>query len=541
MLTFFSVFLANIEISHPGATDLLKRGAISVARSFVPGNRCPVDKTIEETFMKHSKSHGCAGGGSAGLSGLLSNYDAYQRWVRAANERVQFVKGALAMVDMLADDSDAKKHRELRRTEIERSEKNVVKVAEAIVGFINPFEMEQKDKLYCIASATSAIECDVILAETFGAKAKVDFISERLEKHEKFFDPIKRLNLKTLSELAKKTTIKSSQNKIIEYRQQSNIAFQLIVRSQCDDLGIDLKELLAYPLTPVPYSIATSDGFLNKTDKSKGYHFLTKDVEDVPPPPDDKTLVIEDGNVAFCYLKDLPPNFRDICARLFDMVVRKSDIIFSTDMYLENSIKSMERKRRGCSEKLIVTGENMKKPPDWMIFLANEENKKQLIELLCRVWSTDNFAPKLLGKNVITVSDGHAFHITSYDGTSVPVCRTEIKSIESTQEETDSRVVLYCFYGKQQGYRNIRIRSPDTDIFFILLHYALELQGVTNIFDTGTGNKKRLIDITKLAQQYQQELCTTPLGLHAFTRCDTTSACKGIGKVKPIKTLQKSP
>ena len=72
------------------------------------------------------------------------------------------------MVDMLADDSDAKKHRDLRRIEIERSEANVVKVAEAIVGFINPFEMEQNDKLYCISSgesATSEIERDVILAE----------------------------------------------------------------------------------------------------------------------------------------------------------------------------------------------------------------------------------------------------------------------------------------------------------------------------------------------------------------------------------------
>ena len=64
---------------------------------------------------------------------------------------------------------------------------------------------------------------------------------------------------------------------------------------------------------------------------------------------------------------------------------------------------------------------------------------------------------------------------------------------------------------------------------------------MTILFDTGTGNKKRLIDITKLAQQYQQELCTALLGLHAFTRCDTTSAFKGAGKVKPIKTLQKSP
>ena len=88
--------------------------------------------------------------------------------------------------------------------------------------------------------ATSEIERDVILAEAFGADAKVDFISKRLEKHDKFFDSIKRLNLKTLSELAKKTAIKSSQNKIIEYRQQSNIAFQFLVRSQCDDLRIDL-------------------------------------------------------------------------------------------------------------------------------------------------------------------------------------------------------------------------------------------------------------------------------------------------------------
>jgi hypothetical protein len=90
--------------------------------------------------------------------------------------------------------------------------------------------------------------------------------------------------------------------------------------------------------------------------------------------------VIEDGNAAFYYLKDLPPNIRDICARLFDMVVRKSDIIFSTNMYLENSIKSMERKRRGCSEKLIVTIENTKKPSDWKTFLATRESVSSCVD-----------------------------------------------------------------------------------------------------------------------------------------------------------------
>lgn len=47
-LTFFSVFTANIEHSHLGAEDLLMRDAISVARSFIRGNRHAVDKTLKE-------------------------------------------------------------------------------------------------------------------------------------------------------------------------------------------------------------------------------------------------------------------------------------------------------------------------------------------------------------------------------------------------------------------------------------------------------------------------------------------------------------
>ena len=37
---------------------------------------------------------------------------------------------------------------------------------------------------------------------------------------------------------------------------------------------IDLKKVLQYPLTPVPLSLAHTDGSLNKTDKSKLFHKL---------------------------------------------------------------------------------------------------------------------------------------------------------------------------------------------------------------------------------------------------------------------------
>ena len=108
--------------------------------------------------------------------------------------------------------------------------------------------------------------------------------------------------------------------------------------------------------------------------------------------------MIEDGNAIFYFLKDLPPTFKEICGRIFDMVVRKSDVVFSTDMYLETSVKSMERMSRGDSEKLILKGENTKKPADWKRFLSHDENKKQLIQMLCRVWEGDNYSAKLQGK-----------------------------------------------------------------------------------------------------------------------------------------------
>ena len=43
---YFSLFLVNIVKTHPGATELLKLYALSAARSFIPANKCAVDKII---------------------------------------------------------------------------------------------------------------------------------------------------------------------------------------------------------------------------------------------------------------------------------------------------------------------------------------------------------------------------------------------------------------------------------------------------------------------------------------------------------------
>jgi len=147
----------------------------------------------------------------------------------------------------------------------------------------------------------------------------------------------------------------------------------------------------------VPYSIGLADGFLAKTDRSKGLYHIVKDIDDsdLSVNPRD-CMIIEDGNALFHCLQEIPSSFGNIAHKILSSIVEHaSHVIFSTDMYSENSIKSVERIRRGCGEKLIVSGEKTKRPKDWKSFLTNDDNKKQLVQVLLNSWNSDASAELL--------------------------------------------------------------------------------------------------------------------------------------------------
>ena len=186
-------------------------------------------------------------------------------------------------------------------------------------------------------------------------------------------------------------------------------------------------------------------------------------------PQDSTVLLIEDGNALF------------------------------HSMYKEDSVKSMERNRRGSSEKLLLQGENTKKPPaDWKNFFTNEDNKKQLVQVLLKAWDNDAYAKKLQGRKVVLICEGDAFCYTSDDG--IKTERISLDVLKSTQEETDTRIILYCLYAQYQGYKIVHVRTLDSDIFFILLQYIDRLAGLTVLFDTGTGKHRKLINMTEVGE-----------------------------------------
>ena len=90
--------------------------------------------------MKHAKSRNQASGGAAaGLFGIEGNYNAYQRWVRATAERSKMVGMTLSMADMVWGTEAGAHHRDLRPTEILRSERVLQDTVDAFHGYTDPF------------------------------------------------------------------------------------------------------------------------------------------------------------------------------------------------------------------------------------------------------------------------------------------------------------------------------------------------------------------------------------------------------------------
>ena len=85
-------------------------------------------------------------------------------------------------------------------------------------------------------------------------------------------------------------------------------------------MKLDIEGMIQYCITPLPFSTATADGFLLKTDKSRTYHYITTNVDNTPL-PQGNILTIEDGNAFFSISVIYPSTL--------DKYVKRSTIFFS--------------------------------------------------------------------------------------------------------------------------------------------------------------------------------------------------------------------
>ena len=111
---------------------------------------------------------------------------------------------------------------------------------------------------------------DVLRAEKVGKEIKETLIKEKLEEKKMFFELITKAKLKSMSSRNKSANLVTSSNKVVQYKQEGNAAFRLLMRLyNHPGARLDPQELMSYPLTPISYSIATADGFLLRQTKQR--------------------------------------------------------------------------------------------------------------------------------------------------------------------------------------------------------------------------------------------------------------------------------
>ena len=82
--------------------------------------------------------------GGTGVTGLQTNFSAYQRWVRTTHARSQYTSAAFELVGM-ENECHHDQHSDVRPLAIEKGLEHVEKVKEAILNFNNPCNMDKND------------------------------------------------------------------------------------------------------------------------------------------------------------------------------------------------------------------------------------------------------------------------------------------------------------------------------------------------------------------------------------------------------------
>ena len=530
-LPFYCVQLRNLQETHPGAEVLLSTCGFSVARSTTPGCRLPIDQTIEQTINRSAKTSG-------GIIGFSRNVGAYHRWCLTRHERATFAEATLDHLDMKEDTMDA--HKSTRTSSVKRSEMEVQRVMNTFDHFVNPFSTNQdQQQLFCLSSGQPALEDvadDLLKYVDAGNRAASDFVQSRLLScTAKFHDRMKKMSLKTFQAMAVKCTMSCSKKKAVEVKAERNLLGRLVLLSQHRE--ISLEHLFEYPLGPIPWALATADGALVKTNKAQLMHciedLIVKHATSMP----ENAVHIVDGNALLQGLVHLPETFEDLASTIFNILPKVATVHFVTDTYVDNSVKDLERLRRGSSPTYLVGGRKTRLPRNFKSFMHNAENKRQLTKFLLAEWQSDRYASRIHHRTVFFVCEKECLCLQSEDG--LTVTASPAVDLSSDHEEADTRIILHCLYASHHSAPSsaIVVHSPDTDVFVLLLHYSHRIQQPL-MFYTGSGNNRRIILVHKCANELDSDICAALPSFHAFTGCDTISAFVRKGKKGPLKQLR---
>ena len=529
-MTIYLWDMIQLHKEHPVADSELHTGGFAVQRcEGHPFSQIPVDQTIEQTINRDTKTPG-------GIIGFSQNKAATHRWLLTAHHRASVTQCCREMAGITREENSS--HKEATLPRIRKDELCVNQIVLFLQDQMNPFA--PSDYLTSLSSGEIASEkttWDLLNAEKMGQEALSVFVQKRLNTQEVgYYDPLKKMKLSTY----RKTSGKSQKAADKSAKVELHFFTRLLVVAQGRNMNI--KEVFKYELSHVPLSLASSDGSLCKTTKSKLSHVLEKTQNPQQEIPVGKVLIV-DGMALFHSLKVIPPTFQDLAQKVLKILLLQGDecgrvtrIDFVCDQYKDPSIKSSERNSRSNhgAIKVNILSPSQKCPKQWSKFLVCEYNKEQLVRVIHKALCSIS-CKCLEGREVFLTVGEDCYRLCESEDNTVE--SELVQELSTKQEEADVRMFLHASHAADQGHDVIFIRSPDTDVEVLALHHQEQIKARI-ILITGTQQKPRAVDVNALVGTLGLEVCRSLVGLHSITGTDTTSAFSGKGKQAGFHLVQ---
>ena len=140
---------------------------------------------------------------------------------------------------------------------------------DAIQATMNHFTSESSKRLFCLTSGhqvSTDIQADLLNYVHNGETWSQEFKDGCLADSTRFERPISRRKVLNFASASLKSSVRLNQ-KVQDVAGTRDLFGRLLLISTMEN--IDLGKVFACPLTPVPLSLAHTDGSMNTTDKSR--------------------------------------------------------------------------------------------------------------------------------------------------------------------------------------------------------------------------------------------------------------------------------
>ena len=128
--------------------------------------------------------------------------------------------------------------------------------------------------------APSDVAKSLLSAKDKGQKAANEFLDKCLTSGDRsFWAPLPKMKLKSFASLAKPLKLSKGKEKQVVISAHRQLWNRLAIASNSQD--IDFRDVLCHDLSPVPFSLSTLDGSLQKPNKAVLLHELEIERETV--------------------------------------------------------------------------------------------------------------------------------------------------------------------------------------------------------------------------------------------------------------------